>query len=117
VRVQLEERAPAADHERVAQGAVPERDLVVAVEDAERELVIRGQRQHPERLDAALAVQTLLAEEARQHVRPVHLGQIVLVHGVQRAEAGAHEPEPRRRAEGQAQQRDVGLVEPHGEVA
>jgi len=44
--------------------------------------VIGGKGQDPERLDTAFAVQLLLAEEAREHVGPVDLGQIVLVDGV-----------------------------------
>ena len=71
--MELEERTPAADEQRIAQRAAAERRLVVAAEDAERELVVGGKGQDPERLDAALAVQLLLAEEAREYVGPVDL--------------------------------------------
>ena len=79
--------------------------------------MIGGEGQDPERLDAALAVQLLLAEEAREHVGPVDLRQIVLVNDVQRAEPGPHQPESRRGAERQGQQRGVGLVEADAQLA
>jgi hypothetical protein len=97
--------------------AAAERDLVVAVEDPERELVIGRDREHPERLRPALAVQTLLAEKAREHVGSIDLGQVVLVDGVERAEARPHQAEARGGAQRQAQQGGVGLVELHVQLA
>ena len=109
VLVELEEGTPARDDEGVPQPAVAESHLIVAVEDADRQFVVRGQWQHPEGLDPLLTVERLLAEEPGQHVRAVHLRQIVLVHGVERAGARAHHAEARGRAERQGEQRQGGL--------
>jgi len=103
--LELEERTPAADEQRIAQRAAAERRLVVAVEDAERELVIVEKGRTPERLEAALAVQLSSPKKRAKHVGPVDLRQIVLVDGVQRAEPGPHQPESRHGAERQGQQR------------
>src|SRR5581483_6475567 len=56
-------------------------------------------------------------EEPGEHLRPVDLRKVVLVHGIQRAEARPHPTQPRRGPQRQREQRDVGLLDRDLEVA
>ena len=85
--------------------------LVVAVEDPAERLDVEGQEVGDERGLHALLLQPLAAEEVPHDVRAIDPGQVVLVDLVRPAEAIAHLADSRLRAEGEGEEREVGLGE------
>ena len=113
---ELEERPEPRGQERVAEAAVAEGLLVVAVEDADDRLEVHGQRRDPGHLEPVLR-QPLLAEEPREHRGRVRLGPVVEMELVEEPE-----PEPLAaslgsEAERQARELEVGLGQPELEGA
>src|SRR5689334_663260 len=113
---QLQERAEPGGHQRGVELAAAEGGVVVAVEDADQRLQEEGQGGEPGELGAALD-QTLVAEEAGQHVGGVDEGPVVLVHRVEQTEAASHLAELELGAEGQRHQGQVGLGEVQVDLA
>ena len=100
----------------MAELAVAEGVLVVAVEDADEPFEEERERCHPGELGSPFH-QPLLAQEPGQHIGGIDEGPVVRVELVQQPEAVAHLSHLELRIEGQGEQRQVGLGQPEGELA
>src|SRR5258706_5485127 len=114
--VELEEGADPGGDQGRPQAAPAEGVLVVAREDAQQRLEVKGQRRHPGELGAVLD-QPLRAEEAREDIGAIGLGQVVLVELVEHAEAVQHTAQLELGAEGQGEEGEMRLRHLHLEAA
>ena len=108
---QFEEISEIRGHEGICDLPLTKTFLVVAVVDTDAQLLEEWRGQEPAQLCPDLGL-PLFAKEVDQDIRPVHLGEIVLMNDVQPTKLGAHLSAAGLQPQGKLEQRHVGLVDP-----